>query len=305
MVCDSNIIYQVSTLLVCSAGTVHPCDSLQKIVVRQLLIQVHDLLNRSVKSRQQHRSNDKNAVIAVAAFETCLSERSLKAVNDHLILALVRVLFQMCILVRSAGRDDAGGLELLQLFDVDVIRIVALKFLYLLGEECVNRFLITVCRLLADAYNLCFKSVSENRINIVVDHIGRFFVYNFLRLKVSSDRILAEDFKLLLVIKIAEDIDEGVVHCVVIGNLAVCCTAFVFDFYDNAVFLRLAHRVGIDVTAEVIDRLGNRSPRKCDLYRVRHTFPHIRSQFRVFGTVRLIDHNQNAIACIENRECGN
>ena len=139
----------------------------------------------------------------------------------------------------------------------------------------------------------------------MVEHISSFFAYDFLRLKISSDSVLAKDFKLFIIFEIAKNIDKCVVHGIVISNLAVRCTTFIFDFYDNTVFLGLSHCIGINVTTEVINSLGNRSPRKCDLYRVRHTFPHIRSQFRVFGTVRLIDHNQNAIACIENRECGN
>ena len=110
---------------------------------------------------------------------------------------------------------------------------------------------------------------------------------------------------MLLVIKIAKDVNKGVVHSIVIGNLAIRCAAFVFDFYDNAIFLSLAHCVGIDVTSKVIDGLGNRSTRECDFDRARHTFPHIRSQFGVFGTVSLINHNENAVAGIQNGECRN
>ena len=92
MVRNTNIVHQVAALLICSAGAVHPCDCLQEIVVCQLLVQVHDLLDRSVKSCQQHGGNDKDTVIAIAAFQTCLTERGLKAINDFFILALVGVL---------------------------------------------------------------------------------------------------------------------------------------------------------------------------------------------------------------------
>ena len=92
-------------------------------MVRQLLIKVHDLLDRSVKSRQQHSGHDKNTVIAIAALEPFLSERSLKAVNDLFVFAFVGVLLQMLIFIRTTRRYDTGGLEFLQLFNVHMVRI--------------------------------------------------------------------------------------------------------------------------------------------------------------------------------------
>ena len=211
----------------------------------------------------------------------------------------------MLILVRSAGGDDTSSFKFLQLFDIDMVRIAAFQFSYFLRKKIIDSFLITVSSLLADTDNLSLKSISKHGADIVVEHIGSLFVNDFLRFEISSDRVFTENLQLLFIIEVPEDVDKGVVHGIVIGDFAVRSTTFVFDFHDNAIFFSLPHGIGVNVASEVIDSFGNRSTRKCHLDRVRHTLPHIRSQFGILGTVRLVNHDKDAVARVQNRECGN
>ena len=99
----------------------------------------------------------------------------------------------------------------------------------------------------------------------MVKHIGGFFSYDLLRLKVSSDRVFAENFKLLIIFKIAKDIDERMIHGIVIRDFTIRSTTFILDFHNDAVFLSLLHRIGIDVSAKIIDCFRYRSSGKCHL----------------------------------------
>gem|GEM_PF-6465097 len=90
MVSDPIIIDNIPTSLtfVCS---IDPCDCLQEVVLYQFLIQIHHLLNRSIKSCQQHRSNHHDTQSALLIHIT-MNKRFFKVFDLTLVSGLASIL---------------------------------------------------------------------------------------------------------------------------------------------------------------------------------------------------------------------